>query len=222
MQVINQGAQLAPTTSNSQPANATPPNVHSGTPRNPYVFQVDNTQYYRDMPFEEYLKIEGVSFSSIKGFNGTPSEGMRLGTRVHNYLNEPALYDWEQAELVRPIAGAVRGKLGTAYKYMEKELAFTSEFHYMGMILKYKGRADLIKVNNVLVDYKVLAGGLDSAIERFGYDKQISGYCLATGCRLGIIIAWNKAKRKIETRTITPDPTFWMHHVVKLGRPSNQ
>lgn len=197
----------------------TPP-VTRNTKRNPYVFQVENVRYYRDMPFEEYLSIPGISFSSIKGFEGAPSIGMQLGTRVHNFLNEPALYDWEQVEVVRPIAAAIRAKLGNAYKFMEKELAFTAEFHYLGMVMVYKGRADLIKVGNVLVDYKVLSGSLDSAIERFGYDRQLSGYCLATGCRLGIIISWNKAKKRIEQRTITPDPTFWMHHVVKLGRPA--
>ncbi|SEA18369.1 hypothetical protein SAMN05192529_1102 [Arachidicoccus rhizosphaerae] len=191
-----------------------------GAAINPMLFTVSDVKYYRNVPFEDYLKIPGVSFSSIKGFEGEKTEGMKLGERVHQYLNEPHLYDWQQSEIVRPIAGVIRSKIGTAFKFMEKELAFTCWFHYMGMKLLYKGRSDLIKTGQVLVDYKVMAGGLDNAINHFGYDRQISGYCLPTGCRMGIIISWNKNQKKPEQRTIIPDSTFWATQVVRLGVPA--
>lgn len=181
--------------------------------------QITQVKYYHDLPFEDYLKLPGTSYSSIKGFQGEPTEGMKLGTRVHAYLNEPATYDWQQAEVVIPIAKGLRNYLGDAFKYFDKEVAFTSIFEHNGMRLAYKGRADMIKIGRVVLDIKVLSGRLAPSIERFGYDRQISGYCLATGCSAGLIVAYNKWDKKVETRYINPDATFWEYQCVKRGEP---
>lgn len=181
--------------------------------------QVINIKYYRNMPFEEYLKLPGISFSGIKGFQGEPTEGMKLGTRVHSYLNEPEKYDWHQAEIVLPIAKILRGYLGDAYSVLEKEVAFTCDMLHNGMVLHYKGRADMLKVGRLVVDLKVLAGSLDAAIERFGYNNQVSGYCLGSRSPLAIILAFNKLKKKVEVKSIKPNAAFWEYQVVRLGEP---
>ena len=82
--------------------------------------QILNTQYYHNLDFEDYLKMPGTSYSSIKGFEGEPTEGMKLGSRVHAYLNEPKEYDWQQVDIVIPIATALRGCLGDAFHYLDK------------------------------------------------------------------------------------------------------
>lgn len=181
---------------------------------------VKNLTFYRDQCFDEYIKMPGISYSSIKGFVGEMSKGMQLGERVHHYLNEPKKYDWQQVEIVKPIAAAIRQELGEAFQYLEKELAFTAEFHYSGMKMLYKGRADAIKVPHILVDYKVLSGNLAAAVNIFGYDRQLSGYCLATGCKKGYIIAWNKNKRQIEKKIILPEQGFWKIQVLRFGVPA--
>lgn len=181
--------------------------------------QVTNTQYYHDLDFAEYLKMPGCSFSRIKN-NGTEipvSAGMQLGTRVHQYLSEPEKYDWQDAEMVRKIAGSLRDILGESYKYFEKEVAFTADFTHNGLTMKYKGRADALKTNHIVVDFKVLAGSLESAAKRFLYKEQISGYCLATGSPLGLIVSYNKSKQKPETLIVRPDQDWWDYQVVKYG-----
>lgn len=182
---------------------------------------VANTTYYPDMPFDEYLALPGNSFSSIKN-DGVPlpvSDGMLVGTRVHNYLLEPEKYDWQQPEIVQPIAKKIREILGDALPLLDKEIAFTSDFTHNGMTLKYKGRADMLKTGRIVIDLKVLGGYLPNAIERFGYHKQLSGYCFATGCPRGLIIAYNKATKKIETATIFPNADFWQYQCVHRGEP---
>jgi hypothetical protein len=181
--------------------------------------QILNIKYYRDLPFEDYLKMSGTSFSGIKGFSGPTTQGMQLGTRVHNYLNEPETYDWQQAELVIPIAKYLRMYLGDAFHFLEKEVAFTADFVHNGMRLRYKGRGDMLKIGRLVVDIKVLAGSLESAIERFGYANQVSGYCLGTSSPMGLIIAYNKLKKKVEVKAIKPDENFWEYQVVRLGEP---
>lgn len=178
--------------------------------------KASGTTYYKDLPFEEYLKLPGTSYSSLKG-ERTPTAGMRLGTRVHNYINEPATYDWKDADLVLPIASQIKAYVGDAFKYLEKEVAFTSNFFHNGLMLKYKGRADMLKIGRIVIDLKILSGPLDAAIERFGYKDQISGYCLATGSQMGLIIALNNQRRRVESKLIIPDAAFWEYQCVRLG-----
>lgn len=181
--------------------------------------QVTNTKYYYGMDFDEYLTIPGVSYSSLNGFSGPPSNGMKLGSRVHQYLNEPKEYDWRDAATVIAIATQLKRYLGTSYSFLEKEIAFTAQFVHNEMVMDYKGRADMLKIGKLVVDIKILSGSLEAAIERFGYARQMSGYCLATRSPLAIIVAYNKLKNRVETKAIKPDASFWEYQVVKNGRP---
>ena len=184
--------------------------------------QVTNTVFYNDQDFEDYLKMPGVSFSSTKDTIIVPSEGMKLGTRVHNFILEPDKYDWKQVEIVKPMAAAIRTHIGAALKFLSKEIAFTADFHHNGMRLPYKGRVDLLYNKRIVIDLKILAGGLDASIARFGYDRQVSGYCLGTGCPLGLIIAYNKSKKVIETKRIIPNADFWEYTTAQRGEPIHQ
>ena len=182
--------------------------------------KVSNINYFYNQKFEDYLKMPGTSFSATKNELITPTESMKLGTRVHNYLNEPHEYDWADAEKVIPIATALRATIGDAFSHLKKEVGFTSNFTHNGMTLDYKGRADMLYVGKVVIDIKVLAGSIDSAIERFGYDRQISGYCLATGANFGLIISWNKMSKKVEKKMILPSDAFWKYQCAHRGFPT--
>lgn len=181
---------------------------------------VSNTIYYDNLDFDKYLQLEGTSFSSIKGFEGPPTTGMQLGTRVHNYISEPEKYDWQQVEEVKAIAGAIRRVVGDALKYAKKEVSFTSDFTFQELTMKYKGRSDALIEKQLVIDYKVLSGSLEDACKRFRYPEQISGYCLATGCEKCLIVAYNKRLKKIETKLIIPSVEFWEYNIVRFGKPS--
>lgn len=180
---------------------------------------VRDTTYYSDLDFDTYLALPGVSYSSLKDVVITPTEGMKLGTRVHQYLNEPDKFDWVNADTVIPIAAAIRKYIGDAFHYLEKEVAFTSSFIHNDMMLQYKGRADMLKAGRIVIDVKVLAGSLEGAVKHFGYDRQVSGYCLATGAPLGLIVAYNKSKKIVEMKSIKPCAEFWSYQTVFRGIP---
>lgn len=182
--------------------------------------QITNTKYYHAIDFDAYLAMPGVSFSGLKDIPVPQSAGVSLGSRVHQYILEPTTYDWTDAGVVKKIAEALRKYMGASLSVLDKEIAFTCDMHHNGMVLPYKGRADMLKIGRIVVDFKILAGGVLAAAERFGYDSQISGYCLATGCPQGLIVAWNKQRKIVETRLIHPDATFWEYQVVRLGRPA--
>ena len=80
----------------------------------------------------------------------------------------------------------------------------------------------MMKIGRIIVDLKILGGPLQPAIERFGYERQVSGYCLSTGSALGLIIAWNKLQRKVETKAIKPNADFWQFQCVRMGEPMEE
>ena len=179
---------------------------------------VKNVEYFRGQPVSDYLAMPGTSFSSMKG-EITPSAGMMLGTRVHNYINEPEKYDWEQVDEVRKISAHLRKYLGDAIKYLESEIAVTADFIHNGLVMKYKGRIDRLKIGRLVIDFKILSGPLEGACKQFGYPDQISGYCIPTECPRGLILAYNKRTKKIETKIINPNVAFWEYQVLRWGNP---
>ena len=185
--------------------------------------KVENVRYFHKLDFAEYLQMPGVSFSSLKAeANGpiTESKGMRLGTRVHNYLLEPEKYDWQQADVVIPMALALRKQVGALLKIMDREVAVTADFVHNGIRMPYRGRFDLGIQTKLICDFKILAGTLEAATQRFEYDKAISGYCLATGTPAGLLIGYNKKSKDVEFKFIKPSANFWEYQVVRLGVPA--
>lgn len=187
------------------------------------MIAVSNLQFHNDIPFEDYLALPGYSFSGLKSkMSGEvikPSTGMMLGTRVHNYLLEPEKYDGVDYAMVTKIAAVLRGYLGAATQFLIKEQAFTATFTYDGYEMQYKGRTDLLFPNKLVIDLKILSGDLQSAIDRFNYGSQLTGYAIATGCMTSIIISFNKKNSKVESRIIPKQYEFWMHCIKTYGNP---
>jgi hypothetical protein len=68
--------------------------------------------------FDEYLQLPGLSYSDIKsdGKRIDPTDKMRFGTLVDTYVFEPAKYNYEQYDLVRPVAQQIVTDLGPLIK----------------------------------------------------------------------------------------------------------
>lgn len=195
--------------------------------------KVFNTQYYRDTDFDLYRQMPGISYSSLRETEApkTPTPAMALGTKVHQFLLEPHLYNYDDVAMVKPIALEIRNYLGEAFPAFEKELSFTATFTHNGMMMPYKGRADMIKIGKLIIDIKVSNMYLHRGVSHFGYERQLAGYCLATGTvgempngLAAIIISYNKVTRRVERhlikrQTIAEQVAFWEYQVVKHGQP---
>lgn len=184
--------------------------------------QVINKQYHVDMPFDDYLKLPGFSYSGIKNYGQPPIQAtnkMRIGTLVHNYLFEPKNYNYEKFEIVKPIAHQVEIILGNALNGMKSEIGVTADFVHEDMKLEYKGRIDLLRAGKIVIDLKVSEKPLYKTIPFFGYDKQLSGYALATESRVAMIIRVCPVTRKTELKTIPISSEWWEKQIVKFGKP---
>lgn len=180
--------------------------------------QVSRVQYYKDLDFETYKSLNGLSYSGIKGGVFTPTAKMKLGTAVHEYLLEPSKYNHDNREVVKPIADAVSTLLGDALKFAQKEISITCVMEHNDMMLHYKGRID-IYLPNMIVDLKVSEMDLNKSIPHFGYDRQINGYMLATGAEKGLIVRVNPKTHKIQTKVIAKDTTWWESIIEIHGIP---
>lgn len=168
------------------------------------------------------MKLPGISHSFLKGFSGPPSAGMSLGTRVHNYLMEPGKYDWQDVDAVKEIASCLRAQVGPAFEFLKHEVAVTADFTQDDFTMAYRGRFDSGFLPKIVIDYKVLSGPLLPAIERFGYRNALSGYCIATGSDLGLILAYNRKTKKCEKYCLAKNmfaTHYWQNAVITNGKP---
>jgi len=184
--------------------------------------QVKNVQYHRNMPFDEYLKLPGYSYSGIKNA-GLPlitlTNKMRIGTAVHNYLFEPEKYDYKDFRLIKELAYQVKLTLGDALIGLESEVGVTAEFYHEDFVMPYKGRVDLLRVDRVVIDLKVSEKPLSKTIPFFGYDRQLSGYSLATSARVQMILRICPVTAKTELKLIPISSEWWEKRVLKYGMP---
>lgn len=184
------------------------------------MIHVRNLIIYEDLPFEEYLRMPGFSFSHInsggKYFPTTPK--MQLGKDVDAYLNEPQYCCHNDLSLVRPAALALKDRVGPLYSKFRKQVSVTCEFIYDGMIMLFKGRMDWALQNIIVVDTKV-SENIKKTIHHFDYPNQISGYCIAFSCPYGLILAVHPTKHHTNLINIPIQLEWWERQILKYGDP---
>jgi hypothetical protein len=184
------------------------------------MLQITNRQTIAGQSFDEYKAIKRLSFSGIKRgedmgeLEATPN--MRLGTLVHQFMLEPAAYKYERHEEVIAIARELNPMIGEAIRHGQTEITALCDMHYQGLTLPYKGRIDNL-LPDLVVDMKVSNYDIRSTIGHFGYDKQVTGYMLSTGCTNGIIVSYNRKQKKVQIKIIEPDHDWWALQVMKNG-----
>lgn len=181
--------------------------------------QVSNVKYYPNYNWDDYTKLPGLSFSFLKNDGASIEEtpGMRLGKLVHTYLLKPKEYNWENAEMVIPIAKVLmRYNLTTA---MVPECGITADFEHEGLIMHWRGMPDLHRVGALVSDFKILAGDLSGYLKRLLYEEQLRGYGLPIRAPLGLIIGFNKKSQRVQTHVVKPDPRWWIYKIKQYGKP---
>lgn len=179
---------------------------------------VTDIKIYKDLAFEDYLKTAGFSYSGIKNAGrdfGPPTEKMKLGTQVHNYLLEPSIYNYENHKVVRPLAEKVKETIGPLFKFLQKEIAFTANFTHAGFTMPYKGRIDLGARKRIIIDLKVTEK-LD--VNFFGYDNQLSGYAMAYEAPIALIITIHPLTLKTSVINIPIKKEWWEYQTIQYGR----
>lgn len=188
--------------------------------------QVANMVLHNETPFDHYQKFPGWSYSAIKQYDRAEpfvtTGKMQLGTLVHQYLLEPSHYNHEHRAIVIPAARAVKETVGDLLPMLSAEVSVTADFIHDGFVMGYRGRVDMLRAGRLVIDLKVSEVPLVKTIGFFGYDRAISGYCLSTGSRLGIVIRVCPRTFKTEKKIITPSCEWWEAQVLRFGSPLKQ
>jgi len=187
--------------------------------------RVKNIRFHPGLDLDEYLKLPGKSFSSIKNdgvTNFAPTEKMRLGTMVHQYLNESHLYDHtnERHELIEKLAITAKSAIGGLLPYCEGEASVTADFLHEGFLLPYKGRIDACIKGKVIIDYKIInSRSIYDTLHRFGYNEQLTGYMMPVKALHAFIIAVSTITMKPEVVLVQPNYAYWENIIITKGIP---
>lgn len=185
---------------------------------------VENITIHDQLSFDDYLKINRVSFSSLKDIPFKESEGSRIGKLCHTYALKPSEYRYEQADVVVPITRALISYVGIdLLRGSVCEQPVTADFVVDGFSLPWKGVPDIRVTNVVVIDLKIIKEGtLKAYCERFGYPDQCRGYMAPFNVDLGLIIAYNRKKKIVEVEPIPYDTKFWSLKTITHGQVINQ
>lgn len=189
------------------------------------MITVINRKIYEGLPFEDYLKLPGVSHSDIrnKGNRVFATPKMQLGTLTHTYLLTPSLYSGEHATLVVPLAKKLKAEIGPLLPFLRPEISVTCDFVAMvdgkEWILPYRGRADIGKPGRIGIDIKVSEMPLQRSVAFFDYDNQQNGYALGFGFQAVIIVAINPKTHLISMYNVHMTPLWWKIQIPKYGKP---
>lgn len=182
--------------------------------------QIFDVRIIEGLPFEDYLKLPGISYSFVSGGgafkSATPK--MEFGSRVDAYLFEPEKYDGVDYKLVRAVAEKVKARLGVLIKHGKRQLAVMCTMAHRGMYIYYKGRVDLF-AGGMVIDLKVSELEILRAIQVFGYQNQLNGYAIPLKARGSILFSIHPKKHDVQTCPINNSTSFWEQIVLKHGTP---
>lgn len=184
------------------------------------MIEVRNLKIHNDIPFDEYLKIPGYSFSGVCAENRLKpfevTKKMRFGSQVDSYLFTPSEFKLDHEfsiQQIRSCALCIKQKLGAIYKHLEFQISITADFVYEGFVLHYKGRPDSGIRNILVVDLKLTEG----MNPRYNYPAQLSGYAIALGAPIAFIAAQHPKKEICDIHQIEVTHDFWQQQILLKG-----
>lgn len=185
--------------------------------------EVKNRRTWDDIPFADYLKMPGFSFSWLKN-NGeffAPTNKMNLGSQVDNYLNEPERFDGD-LDIIKPMAQVIKQRVGDLYYKFDKQQTITADFIHDGMVLNYKGRPDWGYSPYIVIDIK-MAENIRKTMYYFRYPDQLTGYARAKDCKAAMILSCSpKTRNNIfhpELINVPLNDNWWHQQILKYGKP---
>lgn len=199
---------------------------------------------YDNIPFEDYLKLDGYSFSFLKqeqfgiAKQVFESDKIKLGKLVDAILTDP-----ENVDMFNPmysIAKDISAKIREDFPFIDKfskQVSFTgiAEFKdnktvnqeesdtisYPSFKMKVKGRLDYLFEKHAVIDLKVTAEkNVKAIIEFMQYPNQMWNYCKLAGVNKAYIIIYSVPLKKTFIELVdckSNDNEFWEEKILKFG-----
>jgi len=184
-----------------------------------------NRKRYDNIPFNDYLKVGGYSYSFLKRENAgsvapfMSTKKVELGKLVDAILTQPDDIDIYSPQLktAEKIATVLTNNF--PIKHFESQVSLTCDMEYNGLKMPFRGRLDWGLKDIAVIDLKVTAeNNFRSVINHMGYDNQLFGYCGAYGARLGYILIYSSSTDKYDLIQMPLNgEQFWKEKIMKFG-----
>jgi hypothetical protein len=188
-----------------------------------------NIQCYKDIPFEEYLKLQGYSHSFLKSnINGAKkyfnmTDKVRVGALVDSIITEPAKADMSSPlyPAAKTIAFEIKKLFGDLVEVAQKQLSYTATLEFAGLEMQTTGRLDLLIPDFAVIDLKVTNEiNVDALIEYMGYDNQVWHYSRLSNVKKAFLIFYVVPLKKVVVRAIDVTSElngFWINKLIDFG-----
>lgn len=191
------------------------------------MIKFSNIKRFDNIPFEDYLKTPGYSYSFLKReINGSipefkMSDKVELGSLVDAILTQPDKIDIysPQLKIAEKIADCLMVNFGSYIQHFESQVSMTCDMEYSGLKMPFRGRLDWGLKDIAVIDLKVTSStNFRSVINHMGYDNQLFGYCGAYGVKLGYILIYSSATDKYDLIQMPLNgEEFWKEKILKFG-----
>jgi len=184
---------------------------------------------YDNMPFDEYLKLPGLSHSTIKsgGVAIIQTDAMALGSLVDGILTDPASVNMKDPQYkdAKIIAQHIREQFKTVLPELKSQVSYTGEIRrqveggYFKM--KTKGRIDFLLERHFITDLKVTKSkDIRKTMTIFRYDNQMFNYAGLARVEEAYLAAYSRPTKKLEIvkMDLSTGEEFWSEAVVKYGK----
>ena len=193
--------------------------------------EIIDVKFHNDIPFDEYLKLEGNSNSFLKAErNGICEEfvgsaKVEFGSLVDDLLTDPAAADLDNPEYFVgvQVATAITEFIGGhALASFKSQVSFTGTLFWKGLEMKTKGRLDLFGMG-IVFDLKITEVGekqLDTLIEFMGYKNQMFLYAKAVKATMAVLVFYSRKDKKVILKPlmIGETNTFFEEKILKFGK----
>lgn len=192
------------------------------------MINVSNIVRTENIPFDQYLSIEGYSHSFLKHQKYGVAEtmevtaNMRTGSLVDGIITEPDKVNMQDSlyKPAREIAMHLMNTYGDMIRVFKKQVSYTAEFEYNGFFMKTKGRLDFELPKKSVIDLKVTwSKDVHALIKYMGYANQLWSYCKMAQVSKAYIMIYSVPLKKIFVIEIdvTGSNPFWENAILDFG-----
>lgn len=141
-----------------------------------------NIKRFDNLPFEDYLKLEGLSHSFLKREHGgittelTMTDNITIGKLVDGIITDPSSVDMSNPlyDVAKLIAYEITRSFGDMIKHFEKQVSFTADTEHNGFTMPTKVRLDFLLSGHAAIEMKVtMSKNIMSIIKFMGYENQV-------------------------------------------------
>jgi hypothetical protein len=189
-----------------------------------------NIVRHDNLPFQDYLKLEGYSFSFLKReINGINphleiTNNIRLGSMVDAILTEPEKVDYSDPiyKPAKEIAALIRSKYSSLLFAFQKQVSFTAIANFGGFEMPVTGRLDYLLIDHAVIDLKVtMSKDIHALIQFMKYDNQLWNYCKMAKVDKAYLMIHSVPLKKTELIALNCADNmneFWADKILKFGK----